>query len=90
MTGIVDLKSATITSKGQITIPSEIRKTLMPENSKVAIITYDDRIEIRPMSAIEDKLGWLKLAEKSLKKVWDTPEEDEAWTHLQNNGKNCV
>jgi hypothetical protein len=39
------------------------------------------------MSAIEERLGWLKLAEKSLKKVWHTSEEDEAWAHLQDSNR---
>jgi len=26
------------------------------------------------------RLGWLKVTEKSLKKIWDTPEEEKFWS----------
>ncbi len=28
----------------------------------------------------KERLGWLKVTEKSLKKIWDTPEEEKFWS----------
>lgn len=49
----------------------------------------DEFIDIIPDISIErlledrvELLGIMKLSESSLKKVWDSPEEDEAWAHL--------
>ena len=44
---IIDMRTATITEKGQISIPKDVRDIGNFEvGSKVAIITFDDRIEI--------------------------------------------
>ncbi|MEA1984797.1 MAG: AbrB/MazE/SpoVT family DNA-binding domain-containing protein [Euryarchaeota archaeon] len=79
---IVDIRTATISSKGQIVIPSSMRKGAFTVGHRVAIIAKDDQIEIRPLSDIEEKMATAIASEKSLAKVWDTPEEDEAWSYL--------
>ena len=79
---IVDIRTATITGKGQIVIPSSMRKGAFNVGSKVAVIATDDHIEIRPLEDVEHKLGTAIASEKSLAKLWDTPEEDEAWSDL--------
>ena len=40
----------------------------------------DTELEMSDISAMETAL----LSEKSLAKDWDTPEEDEAWSHLKS------
>lgn len=40
----------------------------------------DSDLELSEASALETAL----LSEKSLAKDWDTPEEDEAWSHLES------
>jgi hypothetical protein len=43
-----------------------------------------DRVEIRPMDYLEEKLGKPAALEKSLAKHWDDPEEDKAWEYLKD------
>lgn len=72
-TGLLEMKSATITSKGQITIPKELRKEGgFKTGAKVAIMSYDDRIEIRPMEEVSKaarvfRPEYLKKLEKIMK-----------------------
>jgi len=40
----------------------------------------DTDLEMSDISAMETAL----LSEKSLARDWDTPEEDEAWSHLES------
>ena len=77
------MKTATITDKGQISIPHEIREL---ENftigSKVAIITFEDHVEIRPLKKFTEKLFPAFASEKVLARNWLSKEEDEAWKDL--------
>ncbi len=83
MAKIKEIKTATITDKGQIAIPKDMRKIQGFKNgSKVAILAYDDKIEIRPMKHISDGMATAFASEKALAKDWDTKEEDNAWKHL--------
>ncbi len=89
MEELIDIKTAKITEKGQIAIPKDIRnKKGFKEGEKVAILSYRDHMEIRPINQIK-KLDISKegiqtalLSEKSLAKDWATKEEDEAWRNL--------
>ena len=81
-TDVIDVRSATITEKGQISIPKGIREDGFKEGSKVAIISYKDRIEIRPIKFLNKNLSTAYASEKILAKDWDTKEEDEAWKNL--------
>ncbi|MCK5040001.1 MAG: AbrB/MazE/SpoVT family DNA-binding domain-containing protein [Candidatus Aenigmarchaeota archaeon] len=82
-----EIKTATITKKGQIAIPIDIRKASgFKEGSKITILSYDDHIELRPMGQIESSLENLDekrecalASQKVLAKDWNTKEEDEAW-----------
>ncbi|SFM49642.1 AbrB/MazE/SpoVT family DNA-binding domain-containing protein [Methanolobus profundi] len=80
---VIDIRTATITSKGQIVIPSTMRKGLFEVGNKVVIIAKKDRIEIRPLEDFEESMEMALASEKALAEVWDTPEEDEAWSYLQ-------
>jgi AbrB family looped-hinge helix DNA binding protein len=80
---LLDIKSSKITSKGQFIIPSEIRKKKgFQEGDKVAIITYEDKIEIRPLNKIKESMKTAYASEKSLAKDWNSKEEDKAWKDL--------
>ncbi|WP_370573525.1 hypothetical protein [Methanomethylovorans sp.] len=59
----------------------------MKEHDQAAILVYDDNIEVRPLEYIKEKLGCAVASQDSLTKIWDTPEEDEAWEHLQKYKK---
>lgn len=80
---IRDIKTATITGKGQIAIPKEIRKIKgLGDGSKVAIISYADRIEIRPLYQVSEKMQAAYASEKTLAKDWNSKEDEEAWKNL--------
>jgi len=81
--GLIDIKSATITDKGQISISKSLRgKKGFSEGSKIAILNFDDHIEIRKMDEIEEKFGASFASEKSLGKIWNLKEEDKRWKNL--------
>jgi AbrB family looped-hinge helix DNA binding protein len=79
---LIDIKTTKVTRKGQIAIPRDLRGKEFKEGSKVAILTYEDRMEIRPISYVCEKIGTAIASEKSLAKEWDNPEEDKAWKDL--------
>jgi len=77
------MRTATITNKGQISIPQEMRKTKeFAVGSKVAILAFDDHVEIRPLHQFSEKHFPALASEKALAKNWLTQEEDEAWKDL--------
>jgi bifunctional DNA-binding transcriptional regulator/antitoxin component of YhaV-PrlF toxin-antitoxin module len=81
--GLIDVRSATITDKGQISISTKLReKKGFGKGSKIAILNFDDHIELRRMDEIEEKFGTAFASEKSLGKLWNLKEEDKRWKHL--------
>ena len=81
--GIIEIKSATITDKGQISIPREIRETEGFEiGSKIAILAFDDHIELRPMEQINEKMFNAIASEKVLAKDWNSKEDKKSWKNL--------
>ena len=80
---LVEIKSATITEKGQIAIPKHIRDMKgFKIGSKIAILSFNDRIELRPMQQISERMATAIASEKVLAKDWDSKEDDEAWKNL--------
>ena len=80
---LLEMKSGTITRKGQISIPKRIRDIGgFKEGEKIAIIAYDDRIELRSMKQVEESMQTAFASEKVLAKDWNAKEEDEAWKDL--------
>ena len=80
---LVEIKTVTITEKGQIAIPKNIRKSEgFKTGSKIAILSYKDHVELRPMDQISEKMSTTIASEKVLAKDWNTKEEQEAWKNL--------
>ncbi len=80
---VVEMRTATITERGQISIPKDIRDLEgFKEGTKVAIIAYEDRVEIRPLKQVNERMLTALASEKTLAKDWNTKEEDDAWKHL--------
>ena len=80
---LVEIKSATITEKGQIAIPKQIRKSKgFRSGSKIAILSFEDHIELRPMKQISEKMAAAVASEKSLAKDWNSKEDEAAWKNL--------
>ena len=78
------MKTVTVSGKGQISIPQEIRKQLAVEKgSKLVIILKDKKLLIRKASDISQSIedGFedvVRYSERSLEEIWDN-EEDEVW-----------
>jgi len=80
---ILEMKTATVTEKGQIAIPRDIRRLGgFKEGTKIVIIAFENRIELRSLKQFSEKMFPALASEKSLAKDWLTREEDEAWKYL--------
>ena len=77
-------KIVTVSGKGQISIPQEIRKHLAIEKvSKLVLVLKDKKLLIRKASYASQSIGddfkdTVQHSEISLKKIWDN-DEDEVW-----------
>ena len=81
--GFIEVKTAKITEKGQIAIPKDIRELEgFKQGDKIAILAFDDHIELRPLKSIKGGRISALLSERALAKDWNTKEEDEAWKDL--------
>ena len=80
---LLEIKSATITSKGQIAIPKDIREIEgFKEGEKIAILAFDDHVELRPMKQFSEKMFPAIASEKVLAKDWLSKEDEKAWKDL--------
>ncbi len=80
---LLEMRTATITRKGQISIPKRIRDIEgFREGSKIVMLAYDDRIELRSMKQIDERMHTALASENILAKDWNSQEEDEAWKDL--------
>jgi len=79
---IKEIKTVKITDKGQICIPNVARLNGFKEGSKVSIIVYKDRVELRPLKKMSDAMMSTLASEEVLAESWNTKEEDEAWKDL--------
>jgi AbrB family looped-hinge helix DNA binding protein len=80
---LIEIKTATITEKGQIAIPKDIRALSGFETgTKIVILAFQNHIEIRPLNQVSNKIRTAIASEKSLAKEWNSKEEDEAWKNL--------
>ncbi len=77
------MKTVTITSKGQIAIPQELRKgKSFRVGEKVVLLAFEERIEIIPLSIFKKKIAPTLASEKALAKEWLSKEDEEAWKNL--------
>lgn len=81
---VKEIRTATITSKGQICIPNIARNLAgFKEGTKVNILIYPDRVELRPMEEERNEALMCMLAsEEALAKNWLSKEDEEAWKDL--------
>ena len=78
-----EIKTIKITEKGQIVIPKIMRMLEgFKEGSRINMIAYEDKIELRPIDRINESLLTMLASEKVLARDWNTKEEDEAWKNL--------
>lgn len=79
----MEIRSATITDKGQAAIPKSVRRQGWFEiGSKVTILAYNNHVELRPMKLVSERIAAAIGSEKVLAKDWDSKEEDKAWKKL--------
>jgi len=75
-----EIKTATITKKGQIAIPRNFRNLKgFNVGDKIVVLSFENRIELRPMSDLNELT---KISEKVLAKDWNSKQEDKAWRNL--------
>lgn len=75
-----DMLVTKLTSKGQATIPSKVRKFLgIKAGDSVMFTIADDTVTVKRAEPLD--AGFLKLASESFSD-WNTPEADEAFRDL--------
>ena len=80
---LIEIKSATITEKGQIAIPRHIREIEgFKKGAKIAILAFEDHVELRPMKQISESMSPAIASKKVLAKDWHSQEDEEAWKNL--------
>ncbi len=80
---VKEIKTVKITEKGQIVIPKIMRMLAgFKEGSKINIIAYDNKIELRSLEEVSESLLNVLASEKVLARDWLSKEEDEAWKNL--------
>ena len=81
---IQEIKTATVTEKGQICIPAISRARNFKEGTKISIIVYNDKIELRPLKKgkMNEALLCMLASEDALAKNWLSKEDEEAWKDL--------
>lgn len=79
---LTKMETATITEKGQIAIPQDIREIEgFKIGDKIAILAFEDRIELRPLKKVNKSFASL-ASEKTLAKDWLSKEDENAWKNL--------
>ncbi|MFH1225211.1 MAG: AbrB/MazE/SpoVT family DNA-binding domain-containing protein [Candidatus Diapherotrites archaeon] len=54
-----EIRTSTITAKGQIVIPGALRtKEGFRNGQKVAILAFEDRLEVRPLKPLAERIDW--------------------------------
>lgn len=79
---IKEIKTVKITDKGQICIPNLARLNGFKEGSKINIIVFNDRVELRPLKNMSESLLCMLASEEALAKNWMSKEDEEAWKDL--------
>ncbi|MCC5833909.1 MAG: AbrB/MazE/SpoVT family DNA-binding domain-containing protein [Opitutales bacterium] len=70
-----------ITSKGQATIPVEIRRKLkVAAGDRIAFRVFEDHVEIAPATSID--LQFAQMLEPTLASEWLTEEDEAAYGNL--------
>ena len=79
-----------VSSKGQIVIPERMRnKHGIKQGTKLVLIEKDNSLILKreddvmkqlDENEIKEKFGWLLVAEKSLKNIWDNPKDEKIWS----------
>ena len=79
------MKIIKLSEKGQIALPTEIRKEMdLKKGDELVIFELGNRIMIQKKEKVAEKIeddfkDWKELAKISLQKAWDDEEDNEHW-----------
>ena len=80
---LIEMKTVKITEKGQIAIPKDMRKLEgFEEGDKIAILAFEDRVELRSLKQFNERMFTALASEKALAKDWLSKEDETAWKNL--------
>jgi len=82
---VKEIKTVKITDRGQICISNTARSIAgFKEGTKISVIVYNDRIELRPLKKekMSDALLCMLASEEALARNWLSKEDEEAWKDL--------
>ena len=82
---IKEIRTVTISEKGQICIPNIMRNMAgFKEGTKITIVVYPDRIELRQLKKekMNEAMLCMLASEDALAKNWLSKEDEEAWKDL--------
>ena len=77
---LLAMQTATV-KNGEIRIPVR-RLEHLKDGSKVAVLAFENHIEVMSFDDLEDRMFCARASEYVLAREWNTPEEDEAWKDL--------
>lgn len=81
---LIEMKTVTITEKGQIAIPKDLRKRSgFKEGTKVVILAFKNRIELMPLEEYYERMYPAIMSEKALAKDWLSEADEKAWKKYQ-------
>jgi hypothetical protein len=66
-----------------MTMPDDVRRVVLTRLQHEAVTLDSILAEMENEDPRETLKAWQRVAGESLRKIWDTPEEDAAWAHLQ-------
>lgn len=78
----VKMQASKVTSKGQVTIPKEVRERLHVKAGDVIAYEFQDNgtVLVRKMEPFD--AGWHRALSATLADEWNSPEDDEAFSDL--------
>lgn len=77
-----------VSSRGQIVIPEKTRKRFgIKTGSKLILLEKENTIFLKKEEDVarqleaenKESIGWLTIAERSLKEIWDNPKDKKIW-----------
>ena len=78
-----------VSSRGQIVIPEEFRRSLgIKKGSRLVLMEKEGGLIIKKEQELvkhlqestrQEDMGWLALAEQSLRDVWDNEKDEHVW-----------
>ena len=76
------ISASKVTSKGQVTIPKEVRERLRVRAGDVLVYEFQENgpVVVRKMEPFD--AGWHRALSATLADEWNSPEDDEAFGDL--------